>query len=451
MKPNQFHIYLMVIIVLPSLLFSQGDSVSYYPLVKGDWREYSIFADGGMVQGLVREGVVDTVEIGGNTYSKQYRVNLISGESTFIRQDSSGNILLMNTNTLSEDTLCIFDWTLVSDYREWVVSSYPGIPDSVFGWLFPEYHTVEILPLDYTEYHAKKIQYRLGSALLWTELYAPGVGLAYYISGGYGKFLERIRLGDETFLGNYNIPTIDTLTFSSDQMEFTILPSQNRFEFDFSFNPGDYNWSSCTLGEIHFTVAPKSEIYTINTTLSGGGIYPSAMSIQSIALDSNKYVDCLDARYIGPIEVFSEPINISGRYRASMLPQSPADSTAISTQLMDVDSFEVSLVFTRVTVGVEDELEVVEDFIIRDVYPNPFNPSTTIEYELPEHSDVSLVIYDIAGREVNTLVSTTQQAGSYNVTWDGTDHNGLHVAGGMYFARLQAGEYSSVVKMVYLR
>ncbi|NQT64049.1 MAG: VCBS repeat-containing protein [Candidatus Marinimicrobia bacterium] len=84
-------------------------------------------------------------------------------------------------------------------------------------------------------------------------------------------------------------------------------------------------------------------------------------------------------------------------------------------------------------------------------YPNPFNPSTSIEYELPKHSEVSLVIYDIVGREIQTLVSTSQTPGRYQVSWNGADQFGQQVAGGMYFARLQAGEFSSVVKMVYLR
>jgi len=93
----------------------------------------------------------------------------------------------------------------------------------------------------------------------------------------------------------------------------------------------------------------------------------------------------------------------------------------------------------------------VDNFLLIHNYPNPFNPSTTIEYDLPEYSEVSLVIYDVAGREVTTLISAPQLPGSYNVSWDGADLKGLQVAGGMYFARLQAGDYSSVVKMVYLR
>ncbi len=84
-------------------------------------------------------------------------------------------------------------------------------------------------------------------------------------------------------------------------------------------------------------------------------------------------------------------------------------------------------------------------------YPNPFNPSTTIQYDIPEHTDVSLIIYDIIGREVRTLVSKSHSPGSYQVIWDGSYRDGLQTSGGMYFARLQAGEFSSVVKMVYLR
>ncbi len=99
-------------------------------------------------------------------------------------------------------------------------------------------------------------------------------------------------------------------------------------------------------------------------------------------------------------------------------------------------------------------------------YPNPFNPSTTIQYELPEHSTVSLDIYDIQGHNIQTLVSESKPAGHYEAQWNGTDRDGKQVAAGMYFARLQVVDpatsgagaphsngvhYSSVVKMVYLR
>jgi len=94
--------------------------------------------------------------------------------------------------------------------------------------------------------------------------------------------------------------------------------------------------------------------------------------------------------------------------------------------------------------------ELPTDLLI-DSYPNPFNPNTTIKYELPERSNVILKIFDINGRNIQTLVQQSQPAGHYEATWNGTDETGKQVAGGMYFARLQAGESSSVVKMVYLR
>ena len=86
-----------------------------------------------------------------------------------------------------------------------------------------------------------------------------------------------------------------------------------------------------------------------------------------------------------------------------------------------------------------------------DAYPNPFNPSTTIKYDLPEYAEVSLTVYDVAGREVNHLFSGEQPAGSYDLTWNGIDSFGQMVSTGVYFARLQAGEHSSVVKMLFLK
>ncbi len=84
-------------------------------------------------------------------------------------------------------------------------------------------------------------------------------------------------------------------------------------------------------------------------------------------------------------------------------------------------------------------------------YPNPFNPVTTIMYELPEHSTVSINIYDIQGRNIQTLVYESKPAGHYEAKWNGTDSHGQQVSTGVYFARLQAGDNAQTIKMVYLR
>ncbi len=102
-------------------------------------------------------------------------------------------------------------------------------------------------------------------------------------------------------------------------------------------------------------------------------------------------------------------------------------------------------------VDVDNGTMVPEKFKLYANYPNPFNPSTTIRYELPEQSTTTLNIYDIQGRTIQTLVSDSKPAGHYEAQWNGTDRDGKQVAAGMYFARLSTGDFTQVVKMVYLR
>jgi hypothetical protein len=90
-------------------------------------------------------------------------------------------------------------------------------------------------------------------------------------------------------------------------------------------------------------------------------------------------------------------------------------------------------------------------FVLHQAYPNPFNPSTTIRYGLPEGSNVSLVIYDVRGQVVQTLESGHHSAGWYDVVWNGQTADGKTISTGIYFARLVAGEYSQVIKMLYLK
>ncbi|MCK4549841.1 MAG: T9SS type A sorting domain-containing protein, partial [Candidatus Krumholzibacteria bacterium] len=84
-------------------------------------------------------------------------------------------------------------------------------------------------------------------------------------------------------------------------------------------------------------------------------------------------------------------------------------------------------------------------------YPNPFNPSTTIAFALPEAGHVDLRIYDIAGRLVRILLSERRDAGRHEVAWDGTDDKGSIVASGVYFYSLAGNDQIRTRKMVLLR
>lgn len=84
-------------------------------------------------------------------------------------------------------------------------------------------------------------------------------------------------------------------------------------------------------------------------------------------------------------------------------------------------------------------------------YPNPFNPSTVVEYSIAADSPVNIAIYDVAGRLVCTLVDEFMACGAYTVIWDGTDNRGAAVSTGVYFYRLVAGGDHLTKKMVLLR
>lgn len=98
-----------------------------------------------------------------------------------------------------------------------------------------------------------------------------------------------------------------------------------------------------------------------------------------------------------------------------------------------------------------------KSFILEQNYPNPFNPTTTINYTIRGTGEIGnaprtkLVVYNLLGRKVKTLVDQTQIPGTYQVTWDGTTDNGQKVSSGIYFYRLERGKDSETKKMALLK
>ena len=94
---------------------------------------------------------------------------------------------------------------------------------------------------------------------------------------------------------------------------------------------------------------------------------------------------------------------------------------------------------------------VPQQFILHNNYPNPFNPATTITYDLPEAANVVLKIYTVLGREVRTLIYSRQQPGPQSVVWDGRNARGMKVSSGIFIYRLQAGDLVQAKKMILLK
>jgi hypothetical protein len=94
---------------------------------------------------------------------------------------------------------------------------------------------------------------------------------------------------------------------------------------------------------------------------------------------------------------------------------------------------------------------VPDRFMLQNCYPNPFNASTLMRYQLSEAAAVKLVIFNIMGEMVRTLVAVHQAAGYYEVIWDGNNDQGLVVANGVYFYQIQAGAFQDRKPMTVLK
>jgi len=90
-------------------------------------------------------------------------------------------------------------------------------------------------------------------------------------------------------------------------------------------------------------------------------------------------------------------------------------------------------------------------FALHQNYPNPFNPVTNIRYDIPENSHVKMVVYDILGRQVRTLVNRDHDPGFYNVLWDGRNDLGEQIASGVYFFQINAGSFHKNAKMIVVK
>ena len=92
-----------------------------------------------------------------------------------------------------------------------------------------------------------------------------------------------------------------------------------------------------------------------------------------------------------------------------------------------------------------------DQFVLFQNHPNPFNPSTTIEYKVPKSSIIKIEIYNTLGQNIKTLVDFRQDIGSYSVKWDGTDNEGNIVTGGQYFYLMKIDNQTEAKKMLFLK
>ena len=104
------------------------------------------------------------------------------------------------------------------------------------------------------------------------------------------------------------------------------------------------------------------------------------------------------------------------------------------------------------TVGINPDHETLPlSYQLKQNFPNPFNPETKIYFEIPKAHDVSIVIYNMLGQKVRTLVNDNFKAGQHVVNWNGTNDHGVRMSTGVYFYRIKAGDFIASKKMLMLK
>jgi hypothetical protein len=137
----------------------------------------------------------------------------------------------------------------------------------------------------------------------------------------------------------------------------------------------------------------------------------------------------------------------------------PANVVALETRLHVYSTFVGTVYFDDLdiekissTTGVKiADVNTPHIFALSNNYPNPFNPSTKIDYSVPKDGMVSLLVFNVLGQRVRTLLNGPMAAGQYSITWDGRNDAGSTLSSGVYFYRLQAGDMAIVKKMLLLK
>ena len=102
-------------------------------------------------------------------------------------------------------------------------------------------------------------------------------------------------------------------------------------------------------------------------------------------------------------------------------------------------------------VALDNDMMIPGEFALYNNYPNPFNPTTVLDYDIPQNSFVNITVYDMMGRRVKTLVNANQSAGCKSVIWDATNIMGQPVAAGLYMYTIVAGDFRQTKKMAFIK
>ena len=381
------------------------------------------------------DAMIDIVgDLGGTSYVLKYK----SGVYTIIKYSSSG-IQLSYFNIM--DTITPARMCLDTQGNILVTGN---------GFLNPN-NSFNIITIKYSNSGIKQ----------WRSIYTPPGG---QVSGVYPK-IQALTTG--------NIYLIATTANSSNSTDYTVIKYNssgvqqwitfyNRNQYD-----EIYSFKSDNLENVYVTGSSG----TVKFNSSGSQLWADTnSSMRDIAIDKNYNVYVTGSIYDSNTHVRTYKINASGspawtiRYGSGSIYSDYVSSITLDTAqnvfitglggftpLPGYNGHAITIKYAQL-VGIQKISEnIPTHFSLSQNYPNPFNPTTNIKFDVTsnvksETSNVKLIIFDILGREVSTLVNDKLQPGSYEIEW-----NGSNFASGVYFYKLTAGDFTETKKMLLVK
>lgn len=208
-----------------------------------------------------------------------------------------------------------------------------------------------------------------------------------------------------------------------------------------------------------------SEFYIPVTSKATGHVYSTKIEVgfddemidfQEVIL-SDKLQNCSEFHNIksnhltialaGINDISSADDLLSIKFKA----KNPEERRSTTLSLIDatINENQISVIIQNGDVSLKPALPTTHQ--LEQNIPNPFNPTTTIYYNLEKSSRVTLVIYDVLGHHIKTLIDAQQPAGHWQTIWDGKNDAHIPVAAGVYFCRMQAGKFSKVIKLTLVK
>ena len=199
-----------------------------------------------------------------------------------------------------------------------------------------------------------------------------------------------------------------------------------------------------------FSGPPNGMIFRFE--YQGGDIADGANYELSIIDSAFAYIDLAESGCWNVIEIANvdDDAGLEVLYTSSSsIPYSSEYATTnVSAPVIILDSPNTDPIATAIE---EEPTTVVNDYVLFPAYPNPFNPTTTIDFKIPIQEHVQLAIYDIQGRKIVSLVNSQLRSGKHSFKWNGTNDRGVQVSTGIYIYRLKTENYVKMRRMTFIK